>query len=91
MSDRESDRSASSLIAASAVTLGFGVITVALRFYARRRQKAALLADDWLTLPALVSLCLHADVNSALSCNNRTDHGFNILPHLHQGQRTILL
>ncbi|KAG6092460.1 hypothetical protein E4U30_005400 [Claviceps sp. LM220 group G6] len=46
---------AESLVAVSAVPLGLVIVAVALRFYARRHQKASLLADDWLMLPALIS------------------------------------
>ena len=53
---RDSDRGAANLIALGSIFLGLSVITVVLRFYARRRQKAPLQADDWLTVPALVSL-----------------------------------
>jgi hypothetical protein len=31
------------------------VIVVSTRFYVRKRQKVPLQADDWLTIPALVS------------------------------------
>ncbi|KAG6254026.1 hypothetical protein E4U23_006918 [Claviceps purpurea] len=46
---------AESLVAVSAVPLGLVIVAVALRFYARRHQKASLLADDWLMLPALIT------------------------------------
>lgn len=36
------------------------IFAVALRFYTRLRQRAALMADDWLTLPALVSSTLRS-------------------------------
>ncbi|KAG5914743.1 hypothetical protein E4U53_004604 [Claviceps sorghi] len=49
------DHSASDLVTVSAVLLGLGLVTVSLRFYARRRQKASLLADDWLMMPALAT------------------------------------
>lgn len=31
------------------------LLVVAFRFYARKRQNAKLLIDDWLTIPAVVS------------------------------------
>jgi hypothetical protein len=46
--------------------LGLATISVALRFFSRRRQKARLLADDWLTVPVLVGHSLA----SATSCNH---------------------
>ncbi|KAG5920398.1 hypothetical protein E4U61_007921 [Claviceps capensis] len=46
---------AESLVAVSAVPLGLVIVAVALRFYARRHQKANLLVDDWLMLPALIT------------------------------------
>ncbi|KAG5982345.1 hypothetical protein E4U55_002036 [Claviceps digitariae] len=49
------DHSASNLVGVSAVLLGLGAMTVVLRFYARRHQKASLLADDWLMVPALAT------------------------------------
>lgn len=40
---------------ALAITLSIlGIIAVALRFYTRRKQRAALRIDDWLTIPALI-------------------------------------
>ena len=44
---------------AAVITLGvllpaFDLIVVVLRFYARKKQKARLMMDDWLTIPALV-------------------------------------
>ena len=30
------------------------IVAVALRIYVRKKQRQSLLADDWLTLPALV-------------------------------------
>ncbi|KAG6006827.1 hypothetical protein E4U21_006634 [Claviceps maximensis] len=50
-----SDHSATDLVSVSGVLMGLGVVTVLLRFYARRRQKARLLADDWLMVPALAT------------------------------------
>lgn len=49
-----SESSASSLHIVGSVLLGISVICVSLRFYARRRQKAPLLADDWILVPAVV-------------------------------------
>ena len=63
MSEGASDHSAASLIAVASVLLGIGVVTVILRFFARRRQTAVLMADDWLTLPGLVWPCLYIDVD----------------------------
>ncbi|KAK2603571.1 hypothetical protein QQS21_004251 [Conoideocrella luteorostrata] len=69
MSDnRPSDRSASALLALASVLLALSLITVMLRFYARRRQKAPILWDDWMTLPALIAFigatsCLYFGVS----------------------------
>lgn len=52
---RSSDRSASALLALASVLLALSLITVILRFYARRHQKASIQWDDWMTLPALVN------------------------------------
>ena len=41
---------------ASVVLPILAIVTVSLRFYARRARKLALLADDWSVLLALVSL-----------------------------------
>ena len=41
---------------ASVVLPILAIVTVYLRFYARRARKLALLADDWSVLLALVSL-----------------------------------
>lgn len=49
-----SEASASSLHVVGSVLLGISVICVSLRFYARYRQKAPLLADDWILVPAVV-------------------------------------
>lgn len=53
-----SDTSAPGLYTVTSVLLGLAVLAVALRFYARHHQKAALLADDWLLVPALVRVIL---------------------------------
>ncbi|KAF4627950.1 hypothetical protein G7Y89_g10205 [Cudoniella acicularis] len=45
-----------SIVALSASILVLATCAVALRFYVRRVQKAALLIDDWLTLPSLVMI-----------------------------------
>ncbi|KAG5993708.1 hypothetical protein E4U43_003417 [Claviceps pusilla] len=50
-----SDHSASDLVGVSAVLLALGAVAVVLRFYARSHQKAHLLADDWLMVPALAT------------------------------------
>lgn len=44
------------IIAAGVVFPALGVVFVALRFYTRCIQKARLMMDDYLTLPALVSM-----------------------------------
>lgn len=49
-----SDTSGDGVKAVSAVFAVLTAIVVALRFWARRRQKAPLLADDWLMVPTLV-------------------------------------
>ncbi|OAA44135.1 hypothetical protein NOR_03863 [Metarhizium rileyi] len=49
------EASADSLHAVAGVLLGLSVITIALRFFARHRQRAPLLVDDWLLLPALIT------------------------------------
>ncbi len=46
--------SPSNVVAAGAVLPSLCAIIVALRFYTRRAQRARLLLDDWLTIPALV-------------------------------------
>ena len=46
--------SPSNVIAAGAVWPALCAVVVILRFYTRRYQHARLLADDWLTIPALV-------------------------------------
>ena len=43
------------VIAAGVVLPVLGIIVVALRFHARRIQKAHVGIDDWLTVPASVS------------------------------------
>ncbi|KHO11391.1 DDE superfamily endonuclease, CENP-B-like protein [Metarhizium robertsii ARSEF 23] len=50
-----SEASAAALYAMSGVLIGVSVITVTMRFYARRCQKAPLLADDWLLIPSLIT------------------------------------
>ncbi|KAK5997695.1 hypothetical protein PT974_00050 [Cladobotryum mycophilum] len=50
-----SDTSAVGNSALAGTFTGLAVITVSLRFFARRSQKLPLLADDWLMLPALAS------------------------------------
>lgn len=44
-----------SAIVASAILSSICVAVTVLRFWARRLQKAKLMLDDWLTLPALAS------------------------------------
>ncbi len=46
---------APSLTALCTAFLIFGAQTVALRFFARIRHKSSILADDWLSLLALVT------------------------------------
>jgi len=43
-----------SLVAMSVALPTFGLVAVALRFYTRHVQKATLMLDDWLILPAWV-------------------------------------
>lgn len=43
------------IVAVSASLIGLSTIAVALRFYARKQQKARFLADDWLVIPALIT------------------------------------
>lgn len=45
-----------SVVAASVALSVLSVVAVALRFWARHVQRATLLMDDWLLVPALVSL-----------------------------------
>lgn len=45
-----------SIIAVGAIFPILSIFAVILRFYTRYVQKAALLVDDWLTLPAMVSV-----------------------------------
>lgn len=44
------------MIAVAVVFPVLGILSVGLRVYVRRVQKARILADDWLLLPALVGL-----------------------------------
>lgn len=44
------------VIAAAAILPFLGIVLVGLRFYNRIRQKAGIGADDWLIVPATVSL-----------------------------------
>ena len=44
------------MIAVAVVFPVLGIFSVGLRVYVRRAQKARILADDWLLLPALVDL-----------------------------------
>lgn len=53
-----SEATANSLYVVGSVFLGVSVLCVLLRFFARYRQKALLLADDLILLPALVSLSI---------------------------------
>ena len=45
------------VIAAAAILPFLGIVLVALRFYSRISCKAGLGVDDWLIVPATVSLC----------------------------------
>lgn len=49
-----SSTSAAGLTALSSTLLGLSSIAVALRFYARRKQKLQLKSDDWIMIPCLV-------------------------------------
>ena len=49
------------VIAAAAVLPVLDTLTLILRFYARRRQRLPLQADDWLTVPAVVGPTPHGD------------------------------
>ena len=46
--------SPTSIIATSAMLSALCIVVVAMRFWARMLQKARLLIDDWLVIPALV-------------------------------------
>ena len=50
------DTTVSGLASLSGTLLGLTTAAVALRFYARQGQKARLQMDDWLMVPAWVSL-----------------------------------
>ena len=45
-----------SLLAVSGSLTGLSITFIGLRFYARRQQKLSLMADDWIVIPALVSV-----------------------------------
>ena len=51
-----SDTSFNGLAGLSGSLLGFSIIAVSLRFYVRYRQDKSFKTDDWLMIPALVSL-----------------------------------
>ena len=51
-----SSTSAQGLTALSSTLLGLSTIAIALRFYARRTQKASMKADDLIMIPCLVSV-----------------------------------
>lgn len=51
-----SSSSKDGLLAVCSTFTALSTIFVGLRFYARRLQKLPLLADDWVTILALVSL-----------------------------------
>ena len=55
-----------SVVAVGAVFPALGIIVVALRFYTRYRQKARLMLDDWLTVPALVGSITRTTLLGAL-------------------------
>ena len=55
------------IIAVGTVFPALGIVFVALRFYTRYIQKARLMMDDYLTLPALVSI-IRATFVSILAC-----------------------
>jgi hypothetical protein len=58
------------LIIAAAFTL-IAIAAVVLRFYSRRLKGAALLMDDWIILPALVSTCYPASqIRCLIACNS---------------------
>ncbi len=46
------------ILAVGAIFPILSVSAVILRFYTRYAQKAALLTDDWLTLPAMVGVIM---------------------------------
>lgn len=54
-----SDSSHQGIGGLSGALLGVSVIAIAFRFVARYQQKAAPLADDYLTIPSLVCCRLH--------------------------------
>lgn len=45
----------SSIMVAGILFPILSIVFVGLRFYVRQKQKVAILADDWLLIPALVS------------------------------------
>jgi hypothetical protein len=51
-----SSSSKEGLLAVCGTFTGLCTISVGLRFYGRRLQKQPLRADDWIMIPALVSL-----------------------------------
>ena len=51
-----SSTSAQGLTALSSTLLGLSTIAIALRFYARRTQKALIKSDDLIMIPCLVSV-----------------------------------
>lgn len=75
-----SDTSGDGVKAVSAVFAVLTAIAVALRFWARRRQKAPLLADDWLMVPTLV---IQKRFIFLAAIANRTQSLANIFSSLH--------
>lgn len=56
------------VIALGAILPAIDVVVVALRFYARRKQKLQLMVDDWLVVPALVSCVSPIEFDPYVTC-----------------------
>jgi hypothetical protein len=81
-----SDSSKESLSALAGSLTGLTIIAVGLRFWARRRHKSPMLADDWLAAIALVSNPQHdLGTNSthevSLLTEDDDDFSFPLLEH----------
>lgn len=72
--------SPATIIACLSVLLALNFGAVALRFVARKKLKQPLLSDDWLTVPALVSI--HPDVPTSLGLHNTDPVSRNGSQHL---------
>ena len=71
-----SDTSAAGLEALTGTLLGLSVITVGLRFYARRKTKAPIMADDWLMVGALVRVIIRTENAALIPCIALSYHQF---------------